>query len=264
MDRHQRARPLRSSVITLALTAFLGTLLGGPAQAVALAAPAELLPDLRMGRPYDLHIRTNRAGAKRLRFGTIAWNRGAGPLEVNGYDRADSMGTISQRIYNSDGSWRDVIPPTGRMFYSGDGHDHWHVDQLVLMELYRKSNPTNVRRIRKIGYCLYDTHRHAKAPANATPDYRWCGDKTSETVRMGISAGYGDDYRSTVKYQFIDITGLPRGEYRLCATVNPRGDWIEQRVDNNYYWIDLKLDASAGKFSIIARGQSTCHPSASG
>ena len=38
---------------------------------------------------------------------------------------------------------------------------------------------------------------------------------------MGLSVGWGDQYSASTNFQWIDITGLPNGRYRLTATADP-------------------------------------------
>ncbi len=247
----------------LAVTSPPGPAIGEcPAQA---EGAADLLPDLKMAKLYGLVIRTTATGHKRLRFGTITWNFGSGPLEVRGDQPTDLvMGRVAQRIYDDQGGCRDVLQPLATMFYAGDGHNHWHVSKYVITQLYRKNGSGGVSRIRKIGFCLVDFHRSATSYPNEPADrVYWsgaCGDTESSAVAMGISVGYGDDYSPSIALQWIDITGLPRATYRLCSAVNPAGWWLEKddHFSNNYFWYDLRLDAANSTFSIVDHGRSAC------
>lgn len=224
----------------------------------------DMLPDLRMANLYGLVVRTTAAGRKRLRFGTISWNLGDGALEVRGDGRTKNvMGRVAQRIYDDQGGCRDIVNPDATMFYAGDGHNHWHVDQYMETQLYRKSGGP-VLRVRKVGFCLLDLHRRQVALPNQ-PDSRvyWngaCGSSTSQTIAMGISVGYADDYQPMIAQQWIDVTGLPKDVYRLCSAVNANGWWLERNDNkaNNYFYYDLKLNAAKNAFTIVAKGRSPC------
>jgi hypothetical protein len=223
------------------------------------------LPDLKMAPLYGVYIKTTATGHKRLRFGTISKNLGDGPLEVRGENRTgDTITTVAQRIYDNNGGCRDVLQPNAHMDYAGDGHNHWHVNEYMVSQLYRKSGVGSTLRIRKLGFCLLDFHQLTNPPPNAPPDrVYWngvCGDETSQQVAMGISVGYADDYGPTLAYQWIDVTGLPTATYRLCTGVNPYGWWLEKGGvgTNNYYWYDLKLSPSTNGVTIMAHGRSAC------
>jgi hypothetical protein len=114
------------------------------------------------------------------------------------------------------------------------------------------------RRIRKIGFCLIDLVASSDPPAHAlksrTYGFSACGTKVGvKKITMGISVGWADDYFPTTTFQWIDITTLPKGQYRLCAKVNPLGDWLESDLANNFYWQDYWINA---KKSVIAKRNS--------
>ncbi|MEO5842915.1 MAG: hypothetical protein ABIQ73_11565 [Acidimicrobiales bacterium] len=41
--------------------------------------------------------------------------------------------------------------------------------------------------------------------------------------------------------QFIDVTGLTAGRYRLLATADPNGLFQENNEANNLTWVDVQL-----------------------
>lgn len=263
----------RSVVVALAVSLCVPSFAAGAASAAgppiggcAPQAPGAIddLPDLRMADLYGLTIRSTTGGRKRLRFGTKSWNIGEGPLEVRGDNRTDNtMGLVAQRIYDEQGGCRDVLQPLATMFHAGDGHNHWHVNQYMVSQLYVRGGG-DVLRMRKTGFCLVDLHRGTDLPNNTPPDrVYWngaCGNSDSQSIAMGISVGYADDYTPLIAQQWIDITGLPRAVYRLCTTVNPFGWWLEEndRSDNNAYWIDLRINAARNRFNVIDRGRGLC------
>jgi hypothetical protein len=250
------------------LIAVMIAILATPAAFVspAFAAATDLLPDMRMAPLYGLYVETSANGRKKLRFGTIGFNVGDGPLEVRARNRdGGEMLNISQWIYRSDGTSYRVPKPDARMFYAGDGHDHWHLERFMVVRL--KPNPGTTateRRIRKIGYCLVDSVAMAgpDRPPN-TPNhwvYGDCGTHASRRVTVGISVGWGDNYPPQFAFQSINVTGLPVGSYRLCATVNPTGIWTEKNDNytNNSYWMDLDLDAANNAVTVTDSGATPC------
>jgi hypothetical protein len=62
---------------------------------------------------------------------------------------------------------------------------------------------------------------------------------------MGLSRGWGDKYRYSLPDQYIDITGLPLGRYRMRATADP-SDWFsESNNTNNFTWVDIKISGTS-------------------
>lgn len=227
------------------------------------AQPSDLLPNMRLHKLYGVTIRQTKAGRKRLRFGTRAFNIGAGPLEVRGRLPLDGRMTEMFQWISDGAEGRELPPPGGGMFWAGDGHAHWHIEQFINVELYRLDDPASNRLLRKIGFCLIDLVRSRNAPAHAPPErvyaYDACGKSgTAESIKMGISVGYADDYPPLIAHQWIDITTLPRGRYRLCAMVNPLNHWVEADRANNFFWHDITLNAARSTFRIRASGRTPC------
>jgi hypothetical protein len=258
-----------ASILALALAA--STIGAAPA-----AAADELLPDLKMGDIYSIRLEQSRAGRPRLRFGTIVWNVGDGPLEVRAAAReGDVMRDLVQRISMRGGAATTYAPPEAEAFYAGDGHDHWHIKAFITISLYARSaspedpvvGPTvSERGLRKIGFCLTDLVRAPATlrPANAAPRIGFpvsgCGTRRSQEVRMGISPGWGDDYKPFFNHQWIDIAGLVPGTYRMCATVNSTGLWREKddNLANNSSWLDLEISGERPSFRVVASGDTDC------
>src|SRR5262245_52896078 len=130
-------------------------LVGVFAFAAAPAASArDLLPDLGMARVSDIKIGTP-PGARLLRYTTTIVNVGAGRFEVHGQraSTADAAMAVTQRIFNDAGGFRDVAT-TATAFYSGDGHDHWHIRDLYRTQLTRLDG-SGVAVSAKRGFCFW-------------------------------------------------------------------------------------------------------------
>jgi hypothetical protein len=265
-------RALRAAVAAL----FIGSLMAG-ASVAPVAGADEQLPDLKMGDVYNVQMQRGEDPSRvKLRFGTIVWNVGDGPLEVRAEDREGGvMNTVYQVIRTAGGS-EIYAPPGAAAFYAGDGHNHWHIQTFIVIRLFPKApvstaghedSPTyNERGLRKIGFCLTDLVRAPAElrPANSATHIAYpvsgCGTIKSDSFRMGISPGYGDDYKPFFNLQLIDVTGLPAGEYRLCATVNSTGLWREKadNRENNSSWVDMDLDSAGHKVHVTSSGDTDC------
>jgi hypothetical protein len=238
-----------------------------PAAASASASPPaeanDLLPDLGMLHPRGLEIDNASDGRKLLRFNSIIVNVGAGPFELRGERAAgaSTMDTVRQRIFDDAGGSRDVDTPA-IMEYGGDGHNHWHVQNLLDFELQRLDNGSKVGTFEKRGFCFFDNFLYGSSePAfyqqrqNGTAGGGSCrpGPSASAT-HMGLSVGWGDRYGKTLPDQYIDVTGLAAGRYRLIGTADPSGWFVESDNANNVSWVDIQLEGN--KVRIVARGPS--------
>jgi hypothetical protein len=199
----------------------------------ASAAPQQLLPDLGMARLTDFRIRET-GGERRLRFTSIIVNVGRGPLQVIGHDRLpNDMLQVDQQILRTDGNW-DRRETGYRMFFAGDGHNHWHVRNLERYVLKRVGN-ANQRTGEKHGFCFFDNHEWNLDLPGAPQEkvYSGCGDFTDPEVTAGISVGWADRYSAGFVNQYIIIDGLPDGRYTLSATADALGMLRERCEGNN-------------------------------
>lgn len=58
----------------------------------------------------------------------------------------------------------------------------------------------------------------------------------------------------------MDVTGLPPGEYRICSTVDPLGDFTEKNESNNQRWTDVHIDLSMDEVTVLDTGVGRCGP----
>jgi hypothetical protein len=228
----------------LALALALG---GVPAAHPARAAHPEtsVRPDLSMLAPTDFSVQKGARGQRLLRFDAVVVNLGPGPFEVYGQrDLTDPPGTyrVVQRIAaDSGGSWA-YHPTSALMSYSGDGHNHFHVIGLQDWTL-TNDNAEVLRRGAKTGFCFWDNYRYGSTqlayylPSTTSA----CLQRADGIVPMGLSAGWGDVYPSTIAFQYIDISGLPNGDYTITLHVDLDGDFVEADDDNNSSWARIRI-----------------------
>jgi hypothetical protein len=245
----------------LALAAMFAAgawILPNPPQAVALKGDKR--PNLQMVRLHDLTI-DQMNGRRLLRFTTIFVNAGRGPFELRGRRSSSSDGTMemAQIMYRWDGSTRRIPTPAVSR-YAGDGHDHWHVQDVVVYEMWRQGELAETRRGAKTGFCFFDT-----TPWNLSlPDARrsgyyrqeWCGVRSVLRNRVGVSVGWGDRYPWNFVFQWIDITGLPGGRYKVRATVDIQDYYDESVEDDNctYAVIDIPAPGHGNRVDVVRKG----------
>ncbi|HEX7195295.1 MAG TPA: cell wall-binding repeat-containing protein [Candidatus Limnocylindria bacterium] len=229
------------------------------------AAATDRLPDLRMANLSTFY--TESAGAeRRLRFTTIMTNEGAGPLEVRGTRGALTEAHLRTRqaIYDTAGGVR-LVNSRALMEYARDGHDHWHIQGVMLYQLW--SNNGVVRRGSKVGFCFLDSRRYnlslPGAPQSQVYPERVCGDSNDLSNRMGLSVGWGDEYPANFAFQWIDITGLPAGEYTVQARADEQNWYVESSDTNNCAWARVRIAATNGTVSVLSSGRTCQAPPAS-
>jgi hypothetical protein len=213
-------------------------------------AATEQLPDLRAARPKEIHTTTTSTGQRELRFTSVVSNVGAGPFQLTGTRSSTSdaeMNTVTQQIFDDTGSVSRSATTTATMYFGGDGHDHWHVRDLETFELIRTDNGALVGTGEKHGFCFFDNTRVNLALPNAPQErvYTGCGKTSNLQVVMGLSVGWGDRYKYTLPDQFIDITGLAAGRYRLIYRVDVPNWFSELKETNNRSCTTLQLTGTS-------------------
>jgi lysyl oxidase len=213
--------------------------------AVPPALARDVLPDLDQASPDNLQVTSDRSGAIprfHLGFDSAVDNRGPGPLVIAGHrDSAAETGMVAdQTISQSDGSTRSVAGVGSLEYvYSGD-HDHWHLLGFDRYELRRAGNYRLVAPDQKTGFCLgdrYETDSSTTAPGEPGQAFYtgYCGRTQTQLLSLveGISPGYGDIYFANLEGQFVDVTGIPAGEYYLVHRVNADRKLAERDYGND-------------------------------
>ena len=130
-----------------------------------------------------------------LRFDTVVMNSGDGDLVVG--DRSDPNNPYAE--------WFEFAPC----------HGHYHIRDFSVYELLDSSGSLVVAG-HKQGFCMEDSFKYDGGKSNG---YN-CG-------FQGITSGWGDWYYKQLTGQWIDITGIPEGDYRVRVTINLAGTFDE-------------------------------------
>jgi len=101
-------------------------------------------------------------------------------------------------------------------------HGHFHLKGLATYRVLRPGG-SQIAKTYKQGFCLRDDSPKAPyaGPGKFTCDYQ------------GISKGWQDTYDKSLDCQWVDITGVPPGQYNLEITVNPNRVLRESNYQNN-------------------------------
>lgn len=223
------------------------------------SSPAEAArdnrPDLRMEHLNNFKIE-RKNGKRLLRFNSKIVNVGDGRFDIRGQrpNRGVKNMSVRQRIYNNAGGFRARSTPAV-MYFSGaeDGHYHWHVRNLQTFRLINLRTGRPVGNIAKRGFCFFDNSRHGSwRPPNYTVARGACGRSANLRVHMGLSVGWGDLYHRALPGQYVNITGLPPGRYRLRAVADQPNWFVEKNNRNNVTWVNLRI--TRGGVTVLRQG----------
>jgi hypothetical protein len=251
-DQSVRAVHLPRTLLSVAIAM---SALGVPAQATALDG-SEVLPDLGMLPPKDFSIQSRPRGGRWLRFDTVVVNVGPGVFEAEGRGAAAQDGTLGVVQLLEDGSAaRTEVTTPARMFYAGDGHNHWHVRDFQEWTIASTNDRATVlRRGAKTGFCFWDNYDYtaAEPPMYHPTTTSACMQRADGSVPMGLSVGWGDEYPSSIAFQYIDIGGLPNGDYVVTLEGDPANEFVEADEDNNTAWASIRV--SRKSVTVLATG----------
>lgn len=219
---------------------------GGAAKEPEPPVGNPVLPDL-MPKP-QFNVLTQKVGERwRIRFSTTIVNVGEGDFILRAVRNLRGGWKAEQDIpYSEQGARR--VPIRAPLVWGGDGHNHWHVNRVAVVELVpltddgRVESGGKVLVDGKVGFCFYDFgHELPRGVAERTYSAKSCGKQDWKVVGMGLSPGWNDTYRFRLRGQSIDVTEVPAGKYRLFTEIDPQGWFHEASTRNNRTWIDIQL-----------------------
>jgi len=126
--------------------------------------------------------------------------------------------------------YADMISPQPKelpeYFQYSTCHGHWHFRGYAIYSLYDQRGQI-IEKAGKESYCLEDSGPVVKAPwVECSPAYD-CG-------HQGVQRGWTDEYGSSLDCQWLDVTDVPDGIYRLELIINANLRLQEVSLDNNY------------------------------
>jgi len=249
LRRQGRQRPIsligisRRALAVLGLVFALGLALLcvawlGSASAVAAEA---LLPNIVADPPDNVSLETSstegglKGGGEAkllLRFNGYIHNVGPGALDFRGSRKsaAEPMKAF-QRVYSSDGSFKEEPSSAELVYVSADGHQHWHLQRVARYSLWNAARSAEVAPAQKVGFCLDDSEHVEPAVGPSEAVYsdatgrEFCRQHQPEATSLfeGVSRGWRDLYKSNLAFQWVDASEVLPGEYWLREDVNTTG-----------------------------------------
>ena len=182
------------------------------------ACQPELLPDLSGDANYLAS--TLEIQSRTFNNGSCAWVEGC--IAGVGERRLLRFGTRTPNFGTAD---LNVGPPAGNpnLVWS-PCHGHYHFEDYAAYRLLDLSGNV-VATGHKQAFCLMDINR-LDPDAPRTSGHYGCSNQ-------GISMGWADTYSAGTECQWIDITGVPAGQYTVEINVNPARVFAEIDYTNN-------------------------------
>ena len=202
------------------------------------AAGGEQQPNITPFPARDIRVVHSSDGSTQLRFSTLSWNNGVGPLEIRAgaIDTVNGKQEVVQRIYRDDGTYYEV--KAGSFEYHPE-HGHIHFNDYALYTLQPVSANGAAERIGyKTTFCIMDTTRVNTRLPNASKRAIY---KTCNAIVQGMSVGWGDRYGYSLAGQSIDITGLENGEYYLKIEIDPKLHIVESNEGDNVSTVRIQI-----------------------
>jgi hypothetical protein len=254
-----------SYTFTVAATNALGTsAASSPSNAVTPASAPVAYPDLQLLMPTaNIYIIQNGA-TRTLEFSHIAWDAGAGPLEIRpSYNSATGVSQGFQALYTSPspGVWSfdHTIPIVGPMIWKAPSDYRFPMDKFWLYNVASGGGVGSLAAASpKVDFCMTSdvyVGGVANTPNNNGYPSSACA---SPTGTLGLTVGWGDQYDATDGGEGIDISSLANGVYWLRGEVDPYHYLAESNASNNI--VETKLQVEGGSVKVLEQSRPESAP----
>ncbi len=141
-----------------------------------------------------------------------------GAVGGTGYRRILRFDTVVMNSGDADlivGDRSDPNNPFAEWFEFAACHGHFHIRDFSVYELLN-ADRTVVVAGHKQGFCMEDSLKYDGGKSNGY-----------NCAFQGITSGWGDWYFKQLTGQWIDITGVPEGDYIVRVRINTAGTFDE-------------------------------------
>lgn len=212
-----------------------------------------ILPDLVPFPLDDLRFDTL-FGRTILRFRSVTWNQGRGPLHLfsnppSGGTGSDLAQDVMQHIRQANGTVRNKL--VGNFVWHAV-HDHFHFTDVAQYTFQRVDGSGGAPTFQeKTTRCMWDTAPYNLALPGASPQRTFQYSECGGLARQGIGVGWGDIYENTLADQYIDVSTTSPGLYQLSFMIDPDVHFVEQRKDNNQSIVLLDINPQARTLRVV-------------
>lgn len=240
-------RVRRTSV--LSLLGVAGAVAVGLPLAATTGSGDPNLPDLVSSATGPPSTQIYRDGRLLIRFDGFVVNSvsALAPLEIQA-SNPDANG-VMQSVQQYVGTTPVGPGPGGKpvvRYESADGHNHYHLKNAAEYSLWNLAETARMALAQKTeaGFCLEDSEQiGGNVPAAyASSTNNFCGRNQGpgsgnppNPLIMGISPGWRDIYYKGLSYQWVDVSNVAPGRYRLASRVNPDKTIHESDYGNDGY-----------------------------
>jgi Domain of unknown function (DUF4082)/Bacterial Ig domain/Fibronectin type III domain/Lysyl oxidase len=243
-----------SYTFTVAATNAIGTgAASAPSNAVTPSSAPIAYPDLQLLMPTGNIYIVGNGGSRTLEFSHIAWDAGAGPLEIRpSYNSATGISQGFQALYTSPspGVWSfdHTVPIVGPMIWKPPSDYRFPMDRFWL---YNSASGGGVGSLAatspKVDFCMTSDVHVGGVPNTPNNNGYPSSACSSPTGTLGLTVGWGDQYDATDGGEGINISGLPNGVYWLRGEADPYHYLTESNSSNNITDTKLQIEGEAVK-----------------
>jgi hypothetical protein len=208
------------------------------------------------------HLEKSEAGASVcMRFEQSFANIGEGPAELRFLvpkDPNDTSHNVLARTYYSDSPNHFVDSPAGTWEFHAE-HQHYHYNNFVQSNLWvadsrgRRVGTAPIRTGRKVSFCMEDERldnnmwgkEGVRPRFYVAPDclvfVPSAEDANFNYIIQGLTPGWDDIYEWYLPGQYIDVDGVPDGDYVLETIADPDNKLVESNERNNCGTVLVRL-----------------------
>ena len=164
---------------------------------------------------------------------------------------------VAQRVYYSDNTFDDR--PGGTVNFHSV-HGHYHYSSFADAKLWRsnasgaKLGDAPIAASHKVSFCMADIRIDKWAEKGDGPRKYYApdclfpaaSDGVTDQFRQGVNYGWADVYDWYIPDQYIEVTGVPDGYYRLEFCADPFNELEETDETNNCVANHIRLTGMGG------------------
>lgn len=253
-----------------------GTLLPGGESLMADSLPDMLpLQNWASGSFSPFIDTTEQPGRVLFKFANAIGNMGTGPASlisassgtpptgsgITTWVNPDGTQNVLQRIYSYNSSTNSFTfsryAPGGTFIYHA-GHGHFHLEGYAEYKLVHNVGGQPGGQVmrndgteavgEKVGFCLINVSTFTLPGGGSStglPGYSASGQPSPGCgFTQGVSVGRADVYGSGYDGQWIDVTGVPNGNYFIQVTADSKNAVEESNESNNTMYVPVTLNVN--------------------